>query len=181
MTDGSVRVTVAVGDERRSVRIHDTAGDLTVGDATLRFDVSDGVAGGAADDDGYGGADDAPDPDRHLAPLSEVPTNTTLRFEAVAGRRGVEGIAQRNGEEVVAWENSCPHQPEVRLDRGLGALVDGDRLVCDEHGARFDRENGLCTRGPCRGQSLRPIDVEVREGEVYVTDERFEACRVAGL
>lgn len=171
----SVRVTMTVGEERQSVRIHDEAGELSVGDATLRFSVGGG--GGDAPE-----AAEAPEAaDRHLAPLSEVPSDTTLRFEALAGRRGVEGIAQRDGEAVVAWENSCPHKPEVRLDPGLGALIDGDRLVCHEHGARFDCDDGFCTRGPCRGQSLTPIDCEVRDGEVYLTDERFEACRVVGL
>jgi nitrite reductase/ring-hydroxylating ferredoxin subunit len=170
----SVRVTMAVGDARQSVRIHDAAGELTVGDATVRFDFGDGDTDETTDDAAAG--------DRHLAPLDAVPSDGTLRFEALAGRRGVEGIAQRNGDEVVAWENSCPHKPEVRLDPGIGALVDDDRIVCHEHGARFDCEDGVCTRGPCRGQALTPIAVEVRDGDVYVTDDRFEACRLpAGM
>lgn len=117
---------------------------------------------------------------RHLASLDDVPANTTLRFEAVAGRRDVEGIAQRQGDEVVAWENACPHEPDVRLDRGMGAFVADGQLICDNHGARFNCDDGFCTHGPCRGQSLRPIDVEVRGGEVFLTDDRFESCRRSG-
>jgi hypothetical protein len=43
--------------------------------------------------------------------------------------------------------------------------------------ARFETGDGLCTYGPCRGKVLDPVGVEVRENAVYLTDERFEACR----
>lgn len=160
------------------VRIDDTEGEVSAGGATFRFDVggdrsereTDGgaVMEGATGSDGEAG---------YIAPADEVPSHGTLRFEAVAGRRRVDGILQRLDDGVVAWENSCPHKPEVKLDRGLGALVDGEQLVCHEHGARFDCDDGYCTRGPCRGRSLSPIGVAVRDGAVYLTDERFEGGR----
>ncbi|AZH26971.1 Rieske (2Fe-2S) protein [Haloplanus aerogenes] len=187
--DESVRVTLEDGDESDVVRIRGTADEVTVGDATFRFDIGgpdaeqgepDGgiVVDGAADAD----AEVEPEPKadendrRYVAPADAVPDRGTLRFEATAGRRRVDGILQRLDDEgIVAWENSCPHKPEVQLDRGLGALIDGDQLVCHEHGARFNCDDGYCTRGPCRGRSLSPIDVTVRDGDVFLTDDRFEA------
>ena len=56
-------------------------------------------------------------------------------------------------------------------------MVRDGQIVCYEHGARFETGNGLCTYGPCRGKVLDPVGVEVRENAVYLTDERFEACR----
>jgi nitrite reductase/ring-hydroxylating ferredoxin subunit len=179
--DEPVRVTLEDGDESEAVRIADTAGEVSVGDATVRFDVGGDRPGREADGgtvveaNSNAGVDEDP---RYVAPAADVPNRGTLRFEAVDGRRRVDGILQRLDDDgVVAWENSCPHKPEVKLDRGLGALVDGDQLVCHEHGARFDCDDGYCTRGPCRGRSLSPIGVTVRDGDVYLTDERFEAGR----
>jgi len=179
--DEPVRVTLEDGEESEVVRIHDTAEEVTVGGATFRFDVGGAEIaehepdGGAVVDDGVP-AGTGPDDRRYVAPADAVPDSGTLRFEAVDGRRRVDGILQRLDDDgIVAWENSCPHEPEVQLDRGLGALIDGDQLVCHKHGARFNRDDGYCTRGPCRGRSLAPIDVTVRDGDVFLTDDRFEA------
>lgn len=183
--DEPVRVTLEDGDKSEVVRIDDTRGEVAIGGATFRFDVGgerrerETNGGAVADETGGQGASANGDPEsRYVAPADDVPSRGTLRFEAIAGRRRVGGILQRLDEDgIVAWENSCPHKPEVKLDRGLGALVDGDQLVCHEHGARFDRDDGYCTQGPCRGRSLSPIGVTVRDGEVYLTDDRFEAGR----
>jgi nitrite reductase/ring-hydroxylating ferredoxin subunit len=174
--DETVRVTVADDDESEVVRVRGTEGEVAAGDATFRFDVGGESATGETDGGVRTAGERGGDDRRHLAPADDVPSRGTLRFEAAAGRRRVDGILQRLDDDgIVAWENSCPHEPEVKLDRGLGALIDGDQLVCHEHGARFDRDDGYCTRGPCRGRSLSPIDVTVRDGEVYLTDDRFEA------
>lgn len=166
-----VDVTVDTDDESASVRVHDDDGEVEAGGATVRFSFSTG----SSDDDcetERGVAGDA-DP-RRIAALDAVPSDSTLVFEARDGRRGVECILHRAGDAVAAWKNSCPHRPEVPLDTGRGAIVRGDRLVCHRHGAQFEREDGVCTHGPCAGDVLDGIAVSVRDGDVYLTDERFE-------
>ena len=96
---------------------------------------------------------------------------------ATDDERDATRVEASDGEEAFAWRNSCPHEPDVRLDPGLGAMVRDGQIVCYEHGARFETGDGLCTYGPCRGKVLDPVGVEVRENAVYLTDERFEACR----
>jgi nitrite reductase/ring-hydroxylating ferredoxin subunit len=177
--DEPVRVTVEDGGESEVVRVDDVEGEVTAGNAIFRFDVGGErpeheTDGGAVTDGAATGEDRT---DAYIAPADDVPSCGTLRFEAITGRQRVDGILQRLDDGVVAWENSCPHKPEVKLDRGLGALVDGNQLVCHEHGARFDCDDGYCTRGPCRGRSLSPIDVTASDGGVYLTDDRFDAGR----
>lgn len=169
MRDGT-RVSVAANGERETARVHDDEGEMEVGGATFSFSVS----GADADDEE---STDAEDPLR-IAPLEDVPTDSTIRCEALDGDRGVEVILRRDGDAVLAWRNSCPHQPEVRLDPGWGAMVRGGEIVCHEHGARFDPErDGVCTYGPCRGRTLEAVLVEVRDGTVYLDDDRFDRCR----
>ncbi|MGZ0746095.1 Rieske (2Fe-2S) protein [Haloparvum sp. AD34] len=185
----AVRVSIESEYEEDSARIHDDSGQVETSDATFSFSI-DGN-GHVGDDVGSAGPEPEPGPDpepeqdasseeetepRHVAPLREVPTDSTIRCEAVHGRRGVELILRREGDEVFAWRNSCPHKPKVSLDPGNGAIVDDDQIVCHEHGARFECGDGYCSYGPCRGDELEEFDVEVRDGDVYLADDRFDAC-----
>ncbi|MFB6303660.1 MAG: Rieske (2Fe-2S) protein [Haloferacaceae archaeon] len=176
----SVRVSVESDHEEESARVHGGAGEVTAGEATFRFSI-DGTVPDRSETDGDSD-DDRDDPDegrdpRYVAPVTEIPSDSTIRCEATNGRRGTEIILRReNGDDVFAWRNSCPHKPKVRLDPGDGAIVDDGQLVCHEHGARFECDDGFCTYGPCRGDALDEVEVEVRRGDVYLSDERFDAC-----
>ena len=75
----------------------------------------------------------------------------------------------RRGTQVRAWLNVCPHAGR-RLDWAPGQFLksrDG-QLVCAAHGATFELDGGLCVAGPCRGDSLRAVAVEVRDGQVWL-------------
>lgn len=173
-----VRVSVESNDEEETARIHDNTGEVDAGDATFRFTINGGFT--RSDTETRVETEDSERADkpapRYIGPLTEIPSNSTLRCEAMNGRRGTGIILRRENGDVFAWRNSCPHEPNVPLDPGGGAIVDDDQLVCHEHGARFERGDGLCTYGPCRGDVLDEIDVEVRDGDVYLSDERFNAC-----
>ncbi|WP_141453931.1 Rieske 2Fe-2S domain-containing protein [Pseudoxanthomonas sp. z9] len=76
-------------------------------------------------------------------------------------------LLYRQGGEVRAWLNVCPHAGR-RLDWAPGKFLkskDG-LLVCAAHGASFELQRGDCVAGPCRGDSLRAVPVQVVEGMV---------------
>ena len=78
-------------------------------------------------------------------------------------------ILHRDGDVVRAWWNVCPHTGR-RLDWSPGQFLksrDG-LLVCAVHGASFETVGGLCMAGPCRGDRLRAIAVDVRDGIVLL-------------
>ena len=79
-------------------------------------------------------------------------------------------IVHRHGTSVRAWLNVCPHAGR-RLDWAPGKFLKSreGHLVCAAHGASFELAGGLCVGGPCRGDSLRTIAVEVRDGEVVLS------------
>ena len=79
-------------------------------------------------------------------------------------------LALRAGARVRVWHNVCPHAGR-RLDWAPGRFLrDGEHLVCAHHGAVFELERGECVSGPCRGQSLAALQVEVRGDEVWIAD-----------
>lgn len=70
-----------------------------------------------------------------------------------------EIILVRDGAQVYAYRNSCPHVG-VGLDYGDGnCLLEPGVLICSLHGALFTANSGLCTDGPCRGDHLTPVPI----------------------
>lgn len=79
------------------------------------------------------------------------------------------GFVVRQGDRVYAYQNLCRHaghplnwQPDSFLTE------DGRRIICASHAAIYDIESGVCVAGPCPGEKLRAVAVEVRDGEVVV-------------
>jgi nitrite reductase/ring-hydroxylating ferredoxin subunit len=122
------------------------------------------------------------DDDRHVASLDEVPDDGTFLFTA----RGDDGLREiillRLNGEVVAYENYCQHWTDVRLDKGSGALVRNDEIVCQKHAATFETDSGYCNFGPCEGSYLDRVEIDVTDGEVFLggNDYVFEHVGPSG-
>ena len=54
--------------------------------------------------------------------------------------------------------NQCPHR-RLPLDHGGQVIftTDRQRMVCVNHGAKFDPLTGKCVAGPCVGKSLQRV------------------------
>ncbi|MEJ2409201.1 MAG: Rieske (2Fe-2S) protein [Novosphingobium sp.] len=78
----------------------------------------------------------------------------------------------RRGSKFLAFENACPHGGE-RLDTGTGEFLDeeGNFLKCSVHGDLFDLDDGKCFIGPAKGQSLKPIDLIIDDGDICIIDD----------
>lgn len=82
-------------------------------------------------------------------------------------------VVRREGR-IAAYFNSCPHArlplngaPDVFLD------FSGSFLFCVNHGAHFDILTGLCIRGVCKGESLRPFPVRLDGDRIVCTDPDY--------
>lgn len=90
-------------------------------------------------------------------------------FSLPGPERPSEIFVVRTGSDVNAYVNSCPHigtPLEFRPDQFL--TRDRREILCSTHGARFEIATGACITGPCRGQSLRRVPVEVAEGWIWL-------------
>jgi nitrite reductase/ring-hydroxylating ferredoxin subunit len=71
--------------------------------------------------------------------------------------------------EAKGYLNTCPHQGRSLNWAPDQFLLDKDkRLICPHHGACFDLKSGVCVSGPCEGASLTPIEIVVKDGQVYL-------------
>lgn len=82
----------------------------------------------------------------------------------------VELVVVRQNGKYAAYEDACPHK-RVRLSQ-LGKLQ-GDQLVCDYHGWKFNAQGGACTSLDCMpGQEkqfdLRSYPVQEYAGWIWV-------------
>jgi len=90
--------------------------------------------------------------------------------EAVIDGSAESLVVLRMADTVHAWLNVCPHAGR-RLDWAPGKFLRSreGHLVCAAHGAAFELQDGRCVAGPCRGQALRTVDVQVSEGQVVLS------------
>lgn len=104
--------------------------------------------------------------DAFLCRLEDIPDGGVLGLDPPCSE-GESLLLARHGNAVQAWLNVCPHAGR-RMDYAPGLfLVKDGKLTCAVHGATFAlRESGRCVEGPCRGQSLVAVRVQVRDGVV---------------
>ena len=84
----------------------------------------------------------------------------------------------RHGLELRAYRDACPHFGDTpmawRKDAYLNA--DGTRIVCHAHGAQFDIASGKCLLGPCLGQHLQSVEIDVTsDGDIVLIGTRLVA------
>ena len=104
-----------------------------------------------------------------LSALNDIAEGGFAEVEATIDGDAESLVLYRLGDEVRAWLNVCPHAGR-RLDWAPGQFLkskDG-HLVCAAHGASFELDRGDCIAGPCRGDALRAVQVQVRDGEVWL-------------
>ena len=104
-----------------------------------------------------------------LITLERLADGAFAAVEATLNGDAESVVLYRDGDEVRAWLNVCPHAGR-RLDWAPGQFLrskDG-LLVCAAHGASCELAGGGCVAGPCRGDSLRAVAVAVRDGAVWL-------------
>ena len=72
----------------------------------------------------------------------------------------------KKNQQLYGYRNSCPHLG-IELEWIEDQFLDSDNslIQCSTHGALFLIEDGLCVSGPCQGQMLTSIDIEMDESE----------------
>jgi nitrite reductase/ring-hydroxylating ferredoxin subunit len=113
--------------------------------------------------------DDMQSPEPALALVAAIEDGGLAEAEAVVDGSAESLILHRDGDAVRAWLNVCPHAGR-RLDWAPGRFLRSKEglLVCAVHGASFELQRGECVAGSCRGDALRAVAVEVRDGAIYL-------------
>lgn len=73
----------------------------------------------------------------------------------------------RQQNDIYGYMDICPHYGDTRLPWKKDIYLHKSQkyIVCAAHGALFEIKSGTCMRGPCLGDKLQLLNIEIRDGE----------------
>lgn len=107
--------------------------------------------------------------DQALIAVDKITDGGFAEAEVVIDGDAESLVLYREGHSVRGFLNICPHAGR-RLDWAPGQFLKSreGHLVCAAHGASFALDSGQCVAGPCKGDRLRAVAVQVRDGHVFL-------------
>lgn len=109
-----------------------------------------------------------PPPGTELCRLDDIPDRQGKEL-VFGGPLGFRMFIVRRGERIFGYVNICPHMTlTLNLMPDRFVSLDREHIVCSNHGASFLFEDGVCVYGPCVGQSLTPVPLELRLGTIFL-------------
>ena len=110
-----------------------------------------------------------PAPGALLARIEDIPDPGAVVRDFRTGHYYYSLLLARREGGVFAYENRCPHAG-YPLERHDGRVVvqEGRFIVCTAHGASFTLSGGQCAGGPCDGEGLTPIAIEIKDGAILL-------------
>jgi len=107
--------------------------------------------------------------DQALIAVEKITEGGFAEAEVVIDGDAESLVLYREGDSVRGFLNICPHAGR-RLDWAPGQFLKSreGHLVCAAHGASFALDSGQCVAGPCKGDRLRAVAVQVRDGHVFL-------------
>jgi nitrite reductase/ring-hydroxylating ferredoxin subunit len=110
-------------------------------------------------------------PDAPLCAVRDIPDGGSDGFFTETPDGRLLYMVVRRGEDVFVYKNACPHTGmPLDFQPGRFLTADGGLIQCSSHGAKFRIEDGFCVSGPCMGDRLKSVAVDIRRGRIYLTD-----------
>jgi len=110
---------------------------------------------------------------KEICQLSDIGNGQAKAFEHPFREQRTFFIV-RQDDQAWAYLNMCPHMGvamEFQQDKFIS--YDGTQIQCAMHGALFNISTGFCSWGPCKNQSLIPIDIKISNGIIYFIEDDF--------
>lgn len=111
--------------------------------------------------------------------VDEIPDPGSRAFTIGRGDWPLRAFVVRDGSQVRAYVNRCPHAGHplnLRPDEFLTA--DRNHILCNSHGAIFEMTTGVCVAGPCPGRALIPLPIRIEQGRVLLDADADELARI---
>lgn len=108
-----------------------------------------------------------------LCPLQALPDGSARGFDPYDEQRDTVFVV-RIGDAVYGYRNACPHVEGAPMAWRKDAYMNASRthIVCHGHGAQFDIHSGICVSGPCLGQALTPLLLQItKDGIVKLASQ----------
>jgi len=106
---------------------------------------------------------------RVVAKIDELEPGRVKKFWLICQKYRIDAFLVNDQGQFHAYVNRCRHMA-TPLDfiRDQFLSEDGRYLMCYTHGALYEFANGVCVAGPCKGEALYRLPVQVDGDEVMV-------------
>ena len=107
--------------------------------------------------------------EQRVASVDELPEGCSKKFTLTCDGQQVEGFVINYRGGFYAYLNRCCHIP-MPMDWFENQFLseDGRFIICATHGATYDPATGECVAGPCPGEYLERLPLQVVDGAVLV-------------
>lgn len=101
-----------------------------------------------------------------LCTAGEIAEGCARGFDPLGEGFDTVFVVRKNGR-LHGWRDVCPHYGTTPMAWRKNAYLDSARarIVCSAHGAQFTIDTGVCTLGPCLGQSLTSVPLACGEAD----------------
>lgn len=102
-----------------------------------------------------------------VARAGELAHGTTKKFHLRCGGDTIEALLVNYEGNIFAYVNRCRHIA-LSLDWVDNQFFTEDKryLICANHGATYEPATGECIWGPCFGESLQSVPLEISGGKI---------------
>lgn len=114
----------------------------------------------------------APSPGTYLCQRSDIKHQCVKEFRFGGDSPfAFRMFVYNDGHTLRAYRNSCPHY-DVPLNHTPEQLITSDNrhFLCMTHFAKFDINSGLCVEGPCEGESLETIPLQLDGNRLMIAN-----------
>lgn len=109
------------------------------------------------------------DVERVICRLDDLGESGSRGFSIGTGDWPLRGFVVPINDQVRGYVNSCPHaRHPLNFKPNQFLTMDGALILCASHGALFEKSTGYCVAGPCAGQSLQTLPLELSDGYVML-------------
>ncbi len=107
--------------------------------------------------------------EQQVARVEEVPHGSSKKFILSCEGRQIEGFVVNYQGSFYAYRNRCRHIP-MPMDWFENQFLseDGRYIICATHGATYDPATGECVAGPCPGEYLERLPLQILNGTIFV-------------
>lgn len=121
------------------------------------------------------------DLERVVCRLADLEEYGSRAFTIGPGDWPLRGFVVRCGNDVRGYVDRCPHVGHPLALRAHRFLTpDRALILCSSHGALFEKDEGRCLAGPCAGERLRAVPLEVIGDVVLVAADADLEALTAG-
>ena len=102
-----------------------------------------------------------------VARADELAHGTTKKFHLRCGGDTIEALLVNYEGNIFAYVNRCRHIA-LSLDWVDNQFFTEDKryLICANHGATYEPATGECIWGPCFGEALQSVPLEISGGKI---------------